>query len=147
MIAIALLVMCASCAVSTEEVERREQREAEIGEIISLSATDADGNPSLKRCLRDEEYRSFRALDGRHLLFKGNQGRLWINTLKSHCPDLRLDDVLYVRVASRRRMCELDTLWFWHRKTWHSPGMTCALGEFRPVSEEQVAEIRAVLRR
>jgi hypothetical protein len=113
----------------------------------------------VKRCLSDSEFRTFRALDDRRILFEGRRGKLWINTLRMPCHDLRYGDVLIVRQFSSMRMCAMDSFevadwfaWPWYRRwPWYwgrnwGMGMRCTLGEFQPVSESQVADIEAVLR-
>ena len=153
----ALLV--AGCAATPETESRRQFRDAQIDAILARPWVDSAESGAMKRCLNDTEYRTFRALDDRHLLFEGRRDRLWVNTLRHRCPDLRYGDILVVRSFSSFRMCEMDRFgvadwfdWPWYRRwpwrwgtPWHT-GMTCVLGEFQPVTEEQVAEIRAVLR-
>jgi len=156
-LAISATVVLAGCATSPELEQRRQDVQADIDEILSLELDPAEFGES-KRCLSDSEYRSFRPLDDRHLLFKGRRGKLWINTLRSRCADLRYGDVLVVRSFSGRRMCDMDTFqvadwfdWPWYRRwPWHwggswSTGMRCSLGKFQPVLESQVEEIEALL--
>ena len=50
----------------------------------------------MRRCLGDMDYRHFRALDEKHILFEGRRDRLWVNTLRTRCSDLRFGDVLVV---------------------------------------------------
>ena len=151
-------LLLASCAVSPAAEERRLQKQASIAEILSRPL-DPAAYGETKRCLSETEYRSFRALDDRHILFKGSRNRLWINTLRTPCPDLRYGDVLLVRQFSARRMCDMDTFevaewfaWPWYRRwPWRwgmnwGVGMQCSLGKFQPVTESQVEEIEAVIR-
>ena len=151
-------LLIASCATSPEAEERRLQKEASIAEILSQPLDPAEYGET-KRCLSDAEYRSFRALDDRHILFEGRRNRLWVNTLRAPCPDLRHGDVLIVRQFSSSRMCYMDSFevadwfqWPWYRRwpwTWGTSfgvGMRCTLGEFQPVSQVQVDEIDAVIR-
>ena len=151
-------LLAASCAVSPEAEERRLEKQASIADILSQPLDTAEyGEP--KRCLADHEFRTFRALDDRHILFTGRKNRLWINTLRARCPDLRFGDVLVVRKFSGTRMCDLDTFevtdwfsWPWYRRwPWRwgldwGVGMRCTLGMFEPVTQEQVDEIEAVIR-
>jgi hypothetical protein len=105
------------------------------------------------------EYRNFRALDDRRLLFEGRHDKLWLNTLRMRCPDLRHHNVLVVRSFSAGRMCDMDSFqardwfdWPWYRRwpwRWWSDwgmGSHCLLGKFQPVTGLQVAEIEAVLK-
>lgn len=149
-------LLLAGCAVSPEVESRRQAIEADIDEILSLPLDPSEYGET-KRCLTDMEYRSFRALDDRHILFEGRKNKLWINTLRGRCPDLRFGDVLVVRQFSSSRMCDSDqfrvTDWFdwpWYRQwpwNWGSwgTGPVCSLGKFQPVTEAQIAEIEARL--
>lgn len=151
------LLLLASCAVSPEAEERRLAIEAEIDAILSQPLPAEFGE--MRRCLGDMDFRNFRALDEKHILFEGRRDRLWVNTLRTRCPDLRHGDVLVVKQFSGLRMCDADrfyvTEWFdwpWYRRwPWHwggswTTGMQCSLGKFQPVTADQVAEIDAVLR-
>lgn len=152
--------LLAGCAVSPEQAEQRELIDAEVDAVLSqppIAAGEGDAEP--KRCIREADYRSFQALGDRHLLFEGSRGRLWVNTLAHRCPDLRHGDVLVVRSFSRGRLCDMDSFevadwfdWPWYRRwpwRWGAPwsvGVTCVLGEFQPVTQEQVDAVRALLR-
>ena len=151
------ILLCASCAVSPEAEERRLAIEADIADILSMQLDPAEYGAT-RRCLSDADYLRFRALDDRHILFESRRDRLWINTLRSRCPDLRHGDVLIVRSFSRLRMCDMDSFevadwfdwpwyrrWPWHWRTGWGVGMHCMLGEFQPVTRAQVDAIEAVL--
>ena len=155
LIGLATLVL-SGCAVSPEVESRRQAIEADIDEILSLPLDPAEYGEA-KRCLSDMEFRNFRALDDRHMLFEGRGDKLWINKLRGRCPDLRHGDVLVVRKLGSSRMCARDQFrvadwfdWPWHRRwPWHwgewGTGPMCTLGEFQPVTEAQVAEIETRL--
>ena len=156
--ACAAFLLCAGCATSPEVESRRQAIEADIESILSQPLDPAEFGET-KRCLADHEYRNFRALDDKHILFDGRRGKQWINTLRSRCPDLRYGDVLVVRSFSSTRMCDMDRFqvadwfdWPWYRRwrPWHwggdwGMGIPCSLGKFQPVTKGQVAEIEAVL--
>jgi len=151
--------VCASCAVSPEAEERRQRQEEDIQSILS-EPIDVEKLGTTKRCLSDHEFRSFRVLDDRRILFIGrHRGRLWLNTLKTRCQDLRFATALRVKgTLSSDRICRSDSFqagdWFdfpWYRRwPWHwgrtwSTGAICMLGDFQPVTEEQVEAIERVL--
>ena len=149
------LLLAAGCATSPDNESRRQAIEADIEEILSLSAGE-DAKPL--RCLSDSQYTGFRALDDKHLLFTGRGGKRWVNALRHRCNDLRHGSVLRVRSFSFSRICDTDRFavddwfewpwysrWPWQWGAW-STGMTCTMGRFYPVTEGQVAEIEAVLR-
>jgi hypothetical protein len=147
-------IMLAGCTTSPEAKERDLQKQASIAEILAEPLDPAEFGET-QRCLSDAQFSSYRALDERHLLFTGRQGRLWVNTLRSSCPDLRHGDVLVVRKFGGSRMCDADqfqaTDWFSWPRNMRSPngwgtGVRCVLGKFQPVTQQQVDEIEAILR-
>ncbi len=150
-------LLLAGCASAPDYAARRQAVEADIDEILSVQLDPAEFGDT-KRCLSDNEYRSFRPLGDRHILFEGRRDRLWINTLRGRCQDLRRGDVLVLRSFSGTRMCDMDSFqvadwfdWPWYRRwPWHwggswTTGMRCSLGKFQPVTEGQVEEIDALL--
>ena len=152
------VLFIAGCATSPEAESRRQAIQADIDSILAEPLDPAEFGET-KRCLSDNEYRSYQALDDRHMLFEGRRDKHWINTLRSPCHDLRYGHVLVVKSFSSSRMCEMDRFqvadwfdWPWYRRwPWHwggtwSTGMTCSLGKFQPVTEDQIEEIKAVLR-
>ena len=158
-LAFAALLLLAGCATSPEVESQRRAMAADIDAILSLPLDPAEFGGT-KRCLADHEYRHFRALGERHMLFEGRRGRQWINKLHARCPDLRHGDILVIKPLSGSRMCDMDQFqvadwfdWPWYRRwPWHwgrtwGTGMVCSLGKFQPVTEVQVAEIEAVLER
>ncbi len=154
--ATAALLLVAGCASSPQDEDRRKAIEADILDILTLSAGE-DGKPL--RCLSDVRYRGMRPLDEKHLLFTGKAGRQWVNVLRHRCSDLRHGSVLRVRSHSFSQICSADRFavddwfeWPWYsRAPWHwgawSTGITCTLGSFYPVTQGQVEEIEAVIRR
>lgn len=150
------VLLIAGCAVSPEVEERRAAIDASIEEILS-QPIDVDTYGEAKRCLSNAEFRSYRALNNRTMLFVGRRGKQWINRLRTSCFDLDRGDVLITRSFSSSRICERDTFdvadwfsWPWYRRYPWQWGIglgsgSCMLGEFRPVTEEQVREIEAVL--
>jgi len=151
------IVFCAGCAVSPDAESRRQAMEADIDEILAYELDPAEFGEA-KRCLSDHEYRNFRPLGDRHILFEGRRDKQWINTLRGRCRDLRHGDILVVRSFGGRRMCDMDRFqvsdwfdWPWYRRwpwqwggSWGT-GAMCSLGKFHPVTEAQVSEIEAVL--
>ena len=150
------LFFIAGCATSPDDESRRQANEADIQDILNLST--GDGTEPL-RCLSETQYSGIRPLDEKHLLFRGKGGKQWVNVLRHRCSDLRHGSVLRVRSHSYARICSTDRFavddwfrWPWYsRAPWRwgawSTGLTCTLGSFYPVTEAQVAEILAVIRR
>ena len=155
---LAVSLLFAGCATSPEVESRRQAIEADI-ELILSEPLDPALHGATKRCLSDTEYRNFRTLDDRRLLFEGRRDKLWLNTLRTRCPDLRNHSILVVKSTFGRRICDMDTFqasdwfdWPWYRRwpwNWWSDwgmGSHCSLGKFQPVTEYQVAEIEAALK-
>lgn len=152
-------LFCASCAVSPEAEERRRAMEAEIAAILDEPLIAGQyGGP--KRCLDDREYRNFSVIDDRRIVFEGRRGELWLNTLRTRCPDLRHSSVLVVRsYHGMGRFCDADTFkvsdwfeWPWYQRwPWYwgwgwGASATCILGEFQPVNEAQIDAIKEALK-
>ncbi len=148
----AVLLLLPGCATSPEEAERRANAEADIDEIMSYEL-DPEEYGVARRCLSDHDFDNYRPLGDRHILFEGRRDKLWINTLRGRCADLRRSDVLVVRKYTGSRMCDMDRFkvgdWFDYtsrsRPADLGTGAACVLGEFHPVTASQVAEIEAVL--
>jgi hypothetical protein len=155
-----LMLACAGCATSPEAQQRTRAAEEEVESILS-QPLDASEYGETKRCLAGSEYRDFRVLDDQHIFFEGRRGKLWLNTLRMRCPDLRFAKVLRVKsIYSYGRICDMDSFqpgdwfdWPWYRRwpwSWGNrwgTGMTCTLGKFQPVTETQVEAIEAALKR
>lgn len=157
--ALVAALLLSGCATSPEAEARRETMERDIAEILSVPL-DAAEHGKTKRCLSDAEYRGFRVIDDRRILFRGSRNRLWLNTLRTRCSDLRFSTMLRVKSLSWGRICDTDTFyagdwfdWPWYRRwPWHwgsswGTEIPCRLGKFQPVTEDQVAEIEDVLQR
>ena len=154
---LAAALLFVGCATTSDIEKQRQEVAADIDEILSLQLDPAEFGEE-KRCLSDREYRSFRPLGDRHILFEGRRDKQWINTLRGRCPDLRRGDVLVVKSFSGTRMCDMDSFqvadwfdWPWYRRwpwqwgdSWNT-GIRCSLGKFQPVLEGQVEEIEALL--
>lgn len=140
---VAVSLALAGCAGSAIDEEKRREMEADVDEILRYELDPAEyGEP--KKCLADAEYVSYRALGDRHLLFKGRQGRLWVNVLRGRCFGLDDNSTFIVRPNVSGRLCDMDRFSAVDRSApIASAGTapTCVLGEFRPVTEAQVEEI------
>jgi hypothetical protein len=86
-------LLFAGCATSPEVERQREAKEADIAAILKVKLDPAEFGET-QRCLSESQYRSFRPLDENRILFTGTRDKLWINTLRSRCMDLRHGDVL-----------------------------------------------------
>jgi hypothetical protein len=154
---LAMLVPClltGGCATSPEALSREQALQAGIASVLA-NPPDPAVYGSVKRCLSDNEYRSYRVLDDRHMLFAGRSDRQWINTLRSSCPELGRPGVLVIEPFSARRICANDHFqvadwfaWPWYRRwpwQWRSWSMMCTMGTFQPISSDQLARIESLL--
>ena len=78
---VAALLALAACATSPEDEQRRKDMEADIDEIMSYELDKTEFGET-KNCLSKNEFRSFRALGDRHLLFEGRNDKQWVNVLR-----------------------------------------------------------------
>ncbi len=144
---IASLLTAAGCATSPEDEARRKEMEADIDEILAFELDPAEvGEP--RNCLSENEFRRYRALGNRHLLFEGQRGKLWVNVLRGRCTSLDNDGVFIMKPGLSGRLCDLDRFNVVPRFESVSGARSaagCVLGEFKPVTEAQVKEIEARL--
>lgn len=149
------LLLLGGCATDPVVEAWHEQIAMEIKAVLDQPIPEELGGEPL-RCLSESRYRSHEALDEKHLLFKGQRNRYWINTLAGRCPDLKWSSVLVIRSFSGTSLCERDrfqvTDWFdWpayrRRPADWGTGVDCILGKFQPVTEDQVERIRILIDR
>ena len=137
------LFALAGCANSALQEQKRKEMEADIDDILSYEHDPAELGET-RDCLSDHEFRSYRALGQRHLLFQGRQDRLWVNVLRGRCPGLDDDSVFVMQPSMGGRLCERDQFKVTDRfesLSRASTAPTCILGQFKPVTEDQVKEI------
>jgi len=140
---VASLLAFAGCATSPEDEQRRLDMEADIDDILSHELDPSEFGET-KKCLSSNEYRSFRALGNRHLLFEGRQGRLWVNVLRGRCPGLNDNSMFIMRQTSGGRACDKDMFDVVDNMDpilRTGAGPTCVLGQFKPVVKSQVTEV------
>ena len=148
---VSVTLLGSGCASTPEAEEQAQKREEDIATILS-EPLDADEYGEAKRCLAPNQYRDIRILDDQRIVFYGSRGKLWLNTLRMRCPELRRDSVLRVKTLSTMgRICDLDSFEVrdWFGAPWYRPwggGMRCSLGTFQPVTEAQVDAIRAAIK-
>ena len=140
---VASILSFAGCATSPEDERRRLDMEADIDDILTYELDPAEyGEP--KTCLSAHEYRSFRPLGNRHLLFEGRNDKQWVNVLRGRCAGLYDDSKFIMRPNMSRRFCDKDRFDVADHVdpyTLSGKGPTCVLGEFKPVTSAQVEEI------
>lgn len=140
---VASVLTFAGCATSPEDERRRQDMEADIDEIVGYELDKSEyGEP--KNCLSTHEYRSFRALGNRHLLFEGRKGKQWINVLRGRCQGLNNNSKFVMRPSGAGRACDKDRFEVFDGfdpMSGNVAGPTCVLGVFKPAAKFQVEEI------
>jgi hypothetical protein len=139
----ALLSACASDPAKTAETQ---QEVAEEIESILTQPLGQDEYAEGESCISTHQYDSVEVLDNQHVVFKGRGQRLWLNTLRNKCVGLRTHDVLKFELRGSR-ICNLDsfvaidtTMHFGYETS-----ANCALGDFAPITQEQIALIEAAV--
>ena len=142
---VASLLVLAGCAVSPEEERKRQEMEADIDDILSQHV-DPDEYGEATDCLSEARVRTYHSLGDRHLLFKGKQGQLWVNVLRTRCPGLDRNSVLVMRPNLPGRLCDMDRFRAADRVgSGVAGGASCSLGEFKPITEAQLEEVQNLL--
>ncbi len=140
----ASLLTLAACATSPLDEQRRMDMEADIDDILSYELDPLEYG-EVRTCLSDSEVRGYRPLGKRHLLFTGRQGRQWVNTLRGTCPGLDDFSTFIMKPKLGGQLCDKDRFEVIDQFGSLSRAgtyPTCALGEFKPVTEAQVEEVR-----
>jgi hypothetical protein len=138
-----VLVGCASDPAETAE---QQQEVAEDIEAILTQPLGEDEYVQSERCISTYKYHSVDVLDNQHVVFRGRGDNIWMNTLRAPCLGLHRRDVLQFELRTSQ-LCNLDD--FVAVEYGISVGMktsaTCVLGDFAPVTAEQVALIKATM--
>ena len=142
---VTVLLALAACAASPVDEQRRKDMEADIDEIMSYELDESEfGEP--RDCLSKSQYRNFRALGDRHLVFEGRNDKQWVNVLRGRCAGLRENSTFIMKPAMSGRTCDKDRFEAVERSSISlSMGIACTLGEFRPVAKGQIEEIETRL--
>lgn len=137
-----MTLLVAGCAGAPTQEEAEEHRQA-VEDILSGPMASEEYGEA-QRCLPTYSYRSVEILDDRHVLFEGSGDKAWLNTLRNRCVGLRPNATLEFELRNNR-VCELDTFQAVDNffMFWQQSSGTCVLGDFQPVSQEQVEALEA----
>jgi hypothetical protein len=161
---LAVALMLGACAAAPpERADEQAPVEEDLATILSEPLAAGEyGEP--RRCVSSLSLRNFEMLGDRYILFEGPRGQYWLNELRMRCPGLRAGPASAMVFESRPaagQICGLDRFvvadWFYEPRSlrwWQRRGrfdrdlppgtMPCTLGNFQPVSAEQVDAVRAV---
>ena len=142
---VSIALLLAGCASDAAKPDYEAQEES-IDQILSEPLGEAEYTEGI-RCLPVYSYNSVDILDNRHVVFEGTGGKLWLNRLRNRCTGLRRNDTLKFDVRTSQ-LCSLDTF---EAISLNVVGptrtsATCSLGEFMPISKEQLDGIKAALK-
>lgn len=102
---------------------------------------DEERDMSAVQCLRVVDIDGIDIVDSQTLIFRMRGGDVYRNDLPHRCPGLRRNDTLMYR-TSVGRLCNVDVITV--LEDWgfgFTPGASCGLGMFHPVTEEIADEL------
>ena len=97
-------------------------------------------------CLRMSLITRTKALDDQNVIFYARGKRAYRNHLPQKCPGLERENRFSYTVTSGR-LCEIDTITVLQDIGFgFQPGFTCRLGEFVPLSPEEIEDLESLRR-
>ncbi len=106
----------------------------------SESAAPAQRVP--ERCIQLDRVRRTEVIDDRTLIFHMRSGEIYLNYLERECPRLASEE-RFMYSPTGNRLCDIDTITVLERWGFGlTRGFTCGLGEFHPISEVELADLK-----
>ena len=141
LVAAPLLTLLLTGCSSTDQEEPQPPRLLDV--LAHAETADYD---EARNCLSRHDFNHVEVLGARHVAFKGPGTRLWVNELRQVCAGLRPGDALRINYKTQQ-LCSLDTIQGILRGAdiFDRMGPVCTLGEFHPVTEDQLAMLRDTL--
>lgn len=124
---IAGLLAVALCLIGADDGRAQDDRERDMSAVQCLRVVDIDG---------------IDIVNNQTLVFRMRGGDIYRNDLPHSCPGLRRNDTLMYR-TSVGRLCNVDVITV--LEDWgfgFSPGASCGLGMFHPITEEIADELK-----
>ncbi|HZW58970.1 MAG TPA: hypothetical protein VFE85_01645 [Woeseiaceae bacterium] len=95
-----------------------------------------------ERCISLQRIDRTEVLDDQSILFYMRGGEIYRNILRHRCPGLR-DNRPFMYSATASQLCDLDQLTvLYDHGIGFTPGISCGLGRFHPVSEQDVEALK-----
>ena len=95
-----------------------------------------------ERCISVSRLRSTHAVDDRTILFYMRGGETYLNQLRYNCPGLKLRNRISYKVMAGR-LCSVDVITVLESFGGGlSPGISCGLGQFYGISEDEARFLR-----
>lgn len=111
---------------------------------LTLGTAMADEEPDgvAERCIRLNLIRSTTVVDDRTILFYMRGGGVYVNYLPHKCPNLGREERFSYRVPTNQ-LCDVDTITVLQNFGFGlSPGASCKLGPFDPITREVAADLK-----
>lgn len=115
-----------------------------LGASPSLAQDDAPFDRTPQDCLPLTAIDRTRVLDDQTILFYMHNDRVFRNVLPRKCPGLERQDRFMYETRSSR-LCSIDMITVLEQ--WGArlePGFTCRLGDFHPISPEEIEDLEAL---
>lgn len=121
--------------------------------LIALPAMAQDGEEGAfdrtpRDCIQSSSIRQTEAVDDQNVLFFMRDRTVYRNHLPRKCPGLEREDRFSYRLEGTRRLCSIDTITVLQDTPFGAGGIgglrdgfTCRLGEFVPLSPEEVEDL------
>jgi hypothetical protein len=110
-------------------------------------AQEPDEDPQGEHCVSLNRIDRMEVIDEQNVLFHMKGGEIYVNNLPHRCNSLDRRDTLMYR-TSMSRLCSLDIITVLEPIGFgFSPGISCGLGKFYRVTEEQAEELKQAAER
>jgi hypothetical protein len=114
--------------------------------IAADAAAPQAKDPQAKRCLRLAQINSTEIVDSKHIVFKMNDGTMYVSNLPHRCPGLT-DDKAWLHKATNNEICDLDIITVTENIGGSlTPGASCGLGKFEPLAKPDLEALRVELK-
>lgn len=115
---------------------------AGFGPVGNVAAQDPD-DAQAEHCVNVRTISSTEIITEDAILFRMRGNDLYLNRLPHRCPGLDRGDAFMYR-TSVGRLCDLDIITTLGNMGFgFTPGISCGLGMFYPVTEEEVEDLKA----
>jgi hypothetical protein len=117
--------------------------------LIALPAIGQDDEEAFDRtprdCIMSSSIRDTEAVDDQNVLFFMRDRTVYRNHLPRKCPGLEREDRFSYKLEGTRRLCSINTITILEDSFFGGSGLrdgfTCRLGEFVPLSPEEVEDL------
>lgn len=110
---------------------------------LSFAADEEEIDRTPQDCVSLPRVSRTEVIDDQTILFYQRGGKVYLNHLPRKCGGLAREDRFMYKVTTTR-LCSSDTITVLeHWGAGFTPGFTCRLGKFNPVSPEEIADLKA----